>query len=456
MSGAAVFDVERNLVVGFVFQVWDSAESQKDRDLAFAVDAAVLSASPVGELLVRTVLQHDPMPEPELDRVIVSSVPAPRAAPNWAIETAPDVLGVFVGRQEHLDFLDETWREGRTRILGLSGFNGQGKTSLVRHWLDRQGSSPHRPPGVLWWTFDPITSEVDDFLAAVITHVSAGAFDPALLPLGTAKANLAASLLQSDQRHVLVLDGLDGLMADSGELAGSFTSEALKDFLGYVAAGQHRSLCILTGARDFSDLEYVATFEGLPVGRLPTDEGRLLLRSNGAFGTDQVLDEIVEDWEGHPLALSAVAAYLRSQWSGVARRLVELPGTSADLPFATRLQVIGDVIEQRRSLLEREAIAFLALARLPLPLTVLAEMASAFAPGPGGHGVADRLGDLAESDVVRITAGGELLLHPVLRSLYRTRLRRENPDSLRSRHRMLAEYYYSAALAGSVTTAGAA
>ena len=44
----------------------------------------------------------------------------------------------------------------------------------------------------------------------------------------------------------------------------------------------------------------------------------------------------------------------------------------------------------------------------------------------------------------------------VLRSLYRTRLRRENPDSLRSRHRMLAEYYYSAALAGSVTTAGAA
>ena len=278
--------------------------------------------------------------------------------------------------------------------------------------------------------------------------------DPAILPLGTAKANLAASLLHSDQQHVLVLDGLDGLLTEHGELAGSFTSQALKDFLAYVAAGQHRSLCILTCPRDYRDLEYVSTFDSLPVDRLSKEEGRLLLRSNGVMGTDQVLDEIVEDWEGHPLALTAVAAYLRSEWSGMARRLVEIPNTGSDLPFSTRLEAIGSAIERHRSPLERAAIGILALARLPLPLSALAAIVSDFAPDLAGQDTAGRLIELVESDVVRRTASGDALLHPVLRSLYRTRLRLEDPGSLKARHRVLAEYYYTSAFESQITQAG--
>ena len=170
MSGAAVFDVERNLVIGFVFQVWEPGQSAKDRDLAFAVDAAVLGSSPVRDLLVPAVLEPDPLAGPELDQAIgeVISAPAEDAAQvGWAMQTAPDNLGVFVGREQELGFIEQAWQTGQARIVGLSGFAGQGKTSLVRTWLEghRQAVGAKQPQSVLWWTFDASFNDIDDFLA---------------------------------------------------------------------------------------------------------------------------------------------------------------------------------------------------------------------------------------------------------------------------------------------------
>jgi hypothetical protein len=461
MSGAAVFDVERNLVVGFVFQVWEPGGSSKDRDLAFAVDAAVLAPSPAGELLISTVLKHDPMAGPELDQAISMAIFAPAGRTvraGWAVETAPDNLGVFVGREDELHVIEQTWQAGQARILGLSGLNGHGKTSLVRTWLEshRQFTSPHRPQSVFWWTFDPSSNEVDDFLAAVIKHVSDGAVDPAVLPPGSAKANLAAALLQTNRRHILVLDGLDGLQIDRGDLSGSLTSPALKDFLGYVAAGQHQSLCILTGAREFRDFEHIATFKGLTVGRLSAAEGRALLRSNGVSGDDHVLEAIVEDWEGHALALTAAATYIRGEWSGRARRLADLPSGNPRLPFATRLQAIGNLIEQQRSPVERTALTVLALVRLPLPLAALAAIVRIAGTNVNADDLETHLVALVDSVIIRATASGDLLLHPVLRSLYRTRLRTDDTQLLQSLHRLLAEYYYDNAEATALLNRGGA
>lgn len=450
MSGAAVFDVERNLVVGFVSQVWEPGESAKDQGLAFAVDAAVLVSSPVGELIVPTALDRESLAGPELDQAIskVISAPGVGAAPaGWAVQTAPDNLGIFVGRERELEFIDQTWRAGKTRILGLSGFAGQGKTSLVRTWLEgyRRTAGPTQPQSVLWWTFDTGFSEIDDFLAAVIGHVSGGAVDPAVLPPGIAKANLAAAMLQSSQRHVIVLDGIDAMQAGRGDLAGSLTSPALKDFLSYVAAGQHESLCVLTGTRDFQDLEHLETFRSLRVGPLSAHAGRALLRANGVRGTDQVLDELVMDWEGHALALTAVALYLTAEEAGYARRLTDLPSRETRLPFGARLQAVGTIIEQQRTPVERTALMVLALARLPLPATMLARIVRRTGIHDAADDVAGQLSALADSDVVRAAANGDLLLHPVLRSLYRTEMLRARTPPTRDFHRFLAEYYYASA-----------
>jgi len=450
MSGAAVFDVERNLVIGFVFQVWEPGQSAKDRDLAFAVDAAVLGSSPVGGLLVLAALEPEPLAGPELDRAIgeVISGPAENATPiGWAMQTAPDNLGVFVGREQELGFIEQLWRARQTRVIGLSGFAGQGKTSLVRTWLEghRQVAGPAQPQSVLWWTFDASFNDVDDFLTAVVGHVSDGRIDPAALPAGIAKANLAAALLQSSRRHVIVLDGLDALQAARGDLAGSLTSPALKDFLDYVAAGKHQSLCILTGTLDFQDFEHIATFRGLRIGPLPAAGGRALLRANGVHGTDQMLDGLVTDWEGHALALTAIAVYLTAEGGGQARRLAELPSRDPGLPFAERLRAVGTMIERQRTPIERTALIILALARLPLAVTALAEIIRRTGAYDGVFDIGAELSALADSDAIRTAANGDLLLHPVLRSLYRAETYEADARPARDFHRLLAEYYYQAA-----------
>ena len=135
----------------------------------------------------------------------------------------------------------------------------------------------------------------------------------------------------------------------------------------------------------------------------------------------------------------------RHTLSGQARRLADLPGGNSSLPLATRLQALGNLLEQRRSPLERVAICVLALTRLPLPLEALAAIVQATGMNVGVGDIEPQLDDLVDSEVIRATANGDLLLHPVFRSLYRARLRAGDSQSLRSLHRLLAEYYYDTA-----------
>lgn len=451
MSGAAVYDVNRNLVVGFVFQTWDSGGSFKDRDLAFAVDAALLANSPVREFLVLGSLEPEAVAEPEVHHALVPAASAAfhqQADPGgWVMEAAPETLGAFAGRADHLRRLDNAWREGRVRVLGLTGLAGQGKTSLVRTWLERFRSEEtlHRPDDVFWWTFEPDVGGVDEFLAALIAHLSAGAYDPSVVTLATARANLAARLLKTTNRQVIVLDGLEGLQEDGTAIAGSFASEALGDFLTYVAAANHRSLCILTSPHHFPDLEPLTTFEGVEVDRLSAADGREVLRTNGVGGSDADLDAIVEDWDGHALALTAVAAYLVMELGGQACRFPDLPGATLNVPFALRLHTIGNALEGQRPALERTALAILALTRTPLPRPALDAFLREEEPGLSDKALSALLNHLSESGV-RTAQSGAMLLHPVLRSLYRAHLRLADPEWLRARHRGLADYYYAAAL----------
>jgi hypothetical protein len=89
----------------------------------------------------------------------------------------------------------------------------------------------------------------------------------------------------------------------------------------------------------------------------------------------------------------------------------------------------------------------LAMARMPLPLPVVVSIAAEMSPDLGMSDAASQISELAESDVIRRTGNGDMLLHPVLRSLYRSRLRQESAEFVRTRHRALAEYYYALALA---------
>lgn len=446
MSGSAVLDLTRNLVIGFVFRVWESGESAKDRDLAFAVDAGLLVGSPVADAIVATSLPlapvAQPVPHPDLARPSVVTEAALVEQP--VITEPPTHLGSYVGRRPLLDLLDVAWSDTARKLVGFFGTAGIGKTSLVRQWLARFASAGGGPAGasVFWWTFDPTKQEEDDFLTALVAHLSAGALDARNFPTAGAKANLAAYLLKGVPRLVIVLDDVTSYQVDHGELYGCFRPGAIKDFIDYLVSAEQQTLTILTSDLPFPELENVPGVANVHVDPLPEGDGVRLLAANGVIGDPETMRGIVADWGGHPQALTAVAIYLTSRNFGLARRVTDLPGIAGDDSFESRLQAIGEAIQERRRPAERTALEVLALARGPLPADALIGVLSALTdaglapPGPPD------LGNLFRSEAVRESAMG-YIPHPVLRNLYRARLKKARPEFVVATHRLLAAYYYA-------------
>jgi len=450
MSGAAVLDTVRNLVVGFVFQVWSPTGSLKDRDLAFAVDAGLLSESPLGDMLVTESLAPQAVAQPVLHSEVVASLRSEEVdrgeGKSDESQPLPGHLGLFIGRAEALAEADQIWIDGHTKILGVTGLPGIGKTSLVIEWV-RQSRALHGEEEVrtpFWWSFDPAKSEEDAFFTSLISFLSSGAVDGQNFASAGAKANLAAALLPGAGRSVIILDDLSSQQASEGDTYGTLTDGAMKDFLTYAAAAEHNSLIILTSEFPFSDFHELTGFSELHLGRLSIDAGKSLLAENGISGDPTTLESIVSDWDGHPQALAAVAIYLKTMYNGVARSPLDLSDLTTARTFETRLQAIGEAIQQRRTPAERAALAVLALARAPVSEEFLNEALESLSAVGLGPSPPPTLDGLYNSEAIRRSAAG-ILPHPVLRNLYRVALERDQSDTVRSTHRLLANHYYSRA-----------
>ena len=100
MSGAAVLDVERNLVVGIVSEAWFPDASGRDRDTAWAVNARVLSLAPLGLQIQDEALPLRAAPQPKTDAAEARAAVAPMDRFAW--NSAPAVLEEWTGRDDLL------------------------------------------------------------------------------------------------------------------------------------------------------------------------------------------------------------------------------------------------------------------------------------------------------------------------------------------------------------------
>lgn len=130
MSGAAVLDVERNLVVGIVFETYESAWREKDRDTGFAIDNHVLTFSPFDFVLEDEPYPLQPAPQLRVD------VAQATIKEKFYWHAAPAILDEFTGRDAFLAEITADWNDPKKHITGLIGFGGEGKSSLARKWVD--------------------------------------------------------------------------------------------------------------------------------------------------------------------------------------------------------------------------------------------------------------------------------------------------------------------------------
>lgn len=363
MSGGAVLDMTRDLVVGVIAETWDSGASQKDRDTSFAVDSQVLSFTPMHLPMQGLPISQAETFEPV--RLADISEPQEEATPEPGIhlDNAPLPLSEWVGRVELLEELDQDWNNPDCLITGLIGFGGEGKTSLTRQWVEKLRQGDSTPKGVFWWGFYE-KSSANQFFEGLLKFLLPE-IDPEQLPTGADKAQVIRAML-SKQRYLFILDGLEVLQHPEGDDYGLLTSIELREFLRNFAAGGHESFCLISSRAPLLDLIDFTTYTHRDVRHLSPQEGRNLLRNLGVKGSDAALNQVVADWEGYALVLSLLGAYLVDRYGGDVKYIRDIPPPTANETRYDRVHRVLRRYDEHLKAAEREFLMVLSVFRLPI------------------------------------------------------------------------------------------
>jgi len=478
MSGAAVLDVERNLVVGLVAERYFPAGAVQD-NISYGADSKILTFSPFDFKLEKKSLALRPAPSIKLDeslrreaKAIVEQAISERSAKDaFAWHAAPALLDEFTGREAFLAEITDDWSDPKKHITGLIGFGGEGKSSLARKWVSTLNLKPSNlkppnlepsnlPTGLFWWGFYENAS-VDDFFEAALDYMSGGKINPQAIRSASMRAQVIASMLSSG-RYLFVLDGLEVMQHQEGDQYGLIKSKDLQDFLSYFAAPDHESFCLVTSRAPLLDLMAYTTYTHRDVNRLLLEDGIALLRVLGVKGDDEALGKIVTDWDGHALTVSLLGSYLAEHYAGDIAKLEEIPLPTADESRYERVHRVLRRYDENLSQAEREFLKLFAAFRTPVhedalekvfvPLLNLtaknAENAeknkkdSALSANSAVNSLVSRL--LTYRLLRHDTATQTYTAHPLIRNHYLTLLTQKEAQE-KEAHEQIKDYYLSVA-----------
>lgn len=497
MSGSAVLDISRNLVVGIVSETWFPDRSGKDSDTAWAVDSHVLSLVPLGLPVQDAPLPLKAAPEPKADeqtkqqvlQVAQVTVEQRTAEEKFSWNNAPAVLKEWTGRDHLLAQITSDWKDPQKHVTGLIGFGGEGKSSLARKWVDTiispptvgeaaEGVGVGSPDGIFWWGFYENRS-VDEFLEAALKYMSGGRIDPRAVPSSNLRAQIIGAMLGSG-RYLFVLDGLEVMQYQEGDQYGLLQSNDLRDLLTFFARPDNPSFCLITSRAPLLDLMDYTTYTHRDVDRLSEEDGHALLLRLGVRGSDTEINKVVADWDGHALTLSILAAYLAERFNGDIKHLSDILVPAADEPRYERVHRVLRRYDEHLTDAEREFLKLFSAFRAPVHEKAFEYVFRMLLPAPFGYEFTDVsekakesfLSSLfkrktGENGFVRILPNQELVnlvdrlanyrllrfnfaehtyvAHPLIHNHYLALFIKSDPSRVKATHQQIKRYYLSLA-----------
>jgi hypothetical protein len=439
MSGSPVLARSRNHVVGFLFGRYGKADAAVPASRGWAADALELAEADFG-----LSLEDEPYLLPREQRVDAAEEHAATAAQGAGHQprdprNRPPTPCIWVGRHAVFHELTARMDDPDTRIIGVIGLGGQGKSTAVARWLEQT-----RVPGerVFWWTFG--TGDVDRFIEEAVRFVGS---DPAEVrrPLQQAHRIVAAAKATP---YLFVLDGLEAAQYQAGHAYGSFSNPELAAFLDLFASERHRSFCILTSRAPVHDLLAYSSYDWIELGRLSPDDGVALLRQLGVIGAEAELRALVERADGHALTLTLLAGYLVTRFQG---RIPDVDLVGRRLTSGDHAQRVAAVLREYDILLtdaDRSMVQLLAAVDGPVSETLVQRLLDS-AEGraavldvdtASAFDAADRLSRLGILAAREHEGVHEYLLHAIVGAYYREQLSADAEQSRRM-HRALARAY---------------
>lgn len=432
LSGAAVLDTQRNLVIGIISTVYASeADTIMAKMLVF--DAVLLPNVPFQLSVHQDPLPLRPAPQPRVN--IEESRKMAALVTGESLNGALPPPANWVERAEYLQALNANWADPHCRIMGLIGSPGTGKTSLARSWLDKlqQDRTQFQPDGIFWWSFH-LKPNIGAFFESALSHLGGRLIDVQQYPSSSLRMQLIAAMLRAGH-YLFILDGLE--VWQQSDNYGRLRSRNLREFLRFFASPDHPSYCLITSRMPVTDILDYPTYRQQEVAGLSIDEGRNLLLRLGLREDEWVLDQIVVDLEGHPFTLSLIGAYLGVDNDQAIEHLEALVATDGSSPLTWQ-----SVLHRRLGLinaLEHRFLTLLSAFRLPVDEMAFARVMR------GKPGFRDRLrGKKPIALTWPLASLSDTDFAALLASLVRCQLIRYDPQMRQySLHPLLHEHFAS-------------
>jgi hypothetical protein len=278
---------------------------------------------------------------------------------------APDVP-VFFGRETELAILKQWILNDRCRLVAITGMGGIGKTDLslkLSHFLEAEFEY------VIWRSLlnaaelIEITTELIRFLTKKNNIEIPNNVDQQI-----------SFLLQYLKSHrcLLILDNMETILA-AGNSTGKYQPgyEEYGKFLEKIATVCHQSCLILTSREKISK---IARLEGihkpvrfLELKGLHCTEAKEIFQEIGNFSaSNQQWQELIEFYNGHPLALELTAHHIQDIFTGDISEFLQ-----ERKPIFTELRELLDWHFERLSDQEKEIVYWLTIHRSPVSLADL-------------------------------------------------------------------------------------
>lgn len=270
----------------------------------------------------------------------------------------------FYGREEELLTLKQWILTEQCRCVAVLGRGGIGKTSLVAQFAKEVAPAFDY---VIWRSLINAPA-FQDFLSNLLVVLSENEVYNTRMSL-TEQISLLMTYLR-EKRCLIVIDNVQSILQGS-ETAGQFCQgfEGYNQLMRHVSDENHRSCLILASREKPRDL---SSREGdqlpvrvLQIKGLPEKDGRRLLLDKGLdVSKDNLINSIVNQYAGNPLALKIVATTIQYLFEGDITNFI----SQGTLVYGD----IWDILEQqfcRLTQLEQQIIDWLAIDRdwTPLP-----------------------------------------------------------------------------------------
>lgn len=262
------------------------------------------------------------------------TISIPKIEPTINIERMPRPLSdraKLVGRAEYLRNLIIAFDNPDIAVVAVIGIAGVGKSFLIDAFLKNLAHEDYKGVAAVYaWSFYDQGSHT--------TESSSMQFFVSALPFFGHKGDIPSteggkaerlSELMSEEKCLLVLDGIETLQYAPHVNGGVFSDQAMGDFLRLTARrGKGRGGLVLVASR--SPLKELQEWSGdryreILLDTLEHTEGGQLLRNLGVNGSDKELELISGQMGRNPLALVLLGHLLLEHFDGDVKRTPRLP-----------------------------------------------------------------------------------------------------------------------------------